>query len=183
LEEANMAAASVDYTRHFDLVMKVLTSQGLLLGGYDPAGNANLMTIGWGSIGSVWGMPMWTVLVRPSRHTYACLEHSGAFSVAVPTPAMKPACGLCGSKSGRDMDKFAACHLTARPGEAAKAPDVLECPIVYQCQVVHSNDVVPPRLAGEIQAGFYKSGDYHRVYFGRIVAVRIDADAAARLAE
>jgi flavin reductase (DIM6/NTAB) family NADH-FMN oxidoreductase RutF len=82
------------------------------------------------------------------------------------------------------MDKLAACRLTVRPGESApKAPDVAECPIVYQCQVVHSNDVVPPRLAGEIQAGFYKSGDYHRVYFGRIVGVRIDPDAAARLAE
>ena len=178
-----MEAQPVDYTRHFDLVMKVLTSRGLLLGGYDAAGKANLMTIGWGSIGSVWGMPMWTVLVRPSRYTYACIEHSGAFSVCVPAAGMKSACAVCGSKSGRDMDKLAACHLTARPGSAAKAPDVLECPIVYQCQVVHSNDVVPPRLAAEIQAGFYKSGDYHRVYSGRIVAVRMDGDAAARLAE
>lgn len=173
---------SNNYTQHFDLVMKALTSRGLLLGSYDAAGKANLMTIGWGSLGSVWGMPMWTVLVRPSRYTWQCIEHSKAFSVCVPTPAMKDACSLCGTKSGRNMDKLAACRLTSRPGDSANAPDVAECPIVYQCQVVHSNDVIPSRLAAEIQTGAYRSGDYHRVYFGKLLAVRMDPDAASRLA-
>ena len=64
-----MAPASVNYTRHYDLVMNALTSRGLLLGAYDPAGKANLMTIGWGTLGTIWSMPVWTVLVRPSRYT------------------------------------------------------------------------------------------------------------------
>ena len=176
-----MACESDDCTLHFDLVVKMLAGPGLLLGAYDKAGKANLMTIGWGTLGVIWAMPMWTVLVRPSRYTYQCIEHSGAFTVCVPTPAMKKACAICGSKSGRDLDKVVACNLTVRAGDAANAPDVLECPIVYQCQVVHSNDVMAPRLAGEVQTGFYRSGDYHRIYYGKIVAVRFDADAAAKL--
>jgi flavin reductase (DIM6/NTAB) family NADH-FMN oxidoreductase RutF len=176
-----MGPVTIDYARHYELVTEVLTSRGLLLGAYDAASKANLMTIGWGALGAIWSMPVWTVLVRPSRYTWQCIEHSGCFSVCVPTPDMVKACTICGTKSGRDMDKLAACRLTARMGEAVKAPDVIDCPIVYQCQVVHSNDVIPSRLAGEIRTGAYRSGDYHRIYFGRILSVRIDADAAAKL--
>jgi flavin reductase (DIM6/NTAB) family NADH-FMN oxidoreductase RutF len=162
--------------------MNALTHGGLLLGAYDAAGKANAMTIGWGTLGSVWSLPVWQVLVRPSRYTYQCIEQAGAFSVCVPTLAMADACAVCGSKSGRDMDKLAACRLAVLAGESAKAPDIAACPIVYQCQVVHANDIVPPRLAAEVQSGFYKSGNYHRIYSGKIVAIRMDADAAARLA-
>jgi flavin reductase (DIM6/NTAB) family NADH-FMN oxidoreductase RutF len=174
---------SPDYTRHFDLVMRVLTSRGLLLGSFAADGRPNAMTIGWGTLGSVWGLPVWTALVRPSRYTYDCIEQAGAFSVCVPTAAMTQACGVCGSKSGRDLDKLAECGLAVRPGSSANAPDIVDCPIVYECQVVHASDLVPPRLSPEIQAGFYKSGNYHRVYFGRIVAARFAPDAAKRLAE
>jgi hypothetical protein len=41
------------YADHFGLVMETLTSRGLLIGSYDASGKANLMTIGWGMIGSV----------------------------------------------------------------------------------------------------------------------------------
>ena len=169
------------YTDHFDAVMKALTGRGLLLGAYDPTAQANFMTIGWGSIGSIWGLPMWTVLVRPSRYTYRCIEHGGCFTVCVPTPAMAPACAICGAKSGRDVDKAKECGLTVRRAERIPAPDIAECPIAYQCQVVHSNDVVPSRLVGEILSGAYANEDYHRIYFGKIVAVRIDPDAAQKL--
>ncbi len=172
-----MAKIDVPFTAQYDAVMKILTGRGLLVGSYDPAGKGNLMTIGWGSIGAIWGIPIWTVLVRPSRYTYACIEHSQCFTVNVPTEALTSACGTCGSKSGRTMDKFTMCKLTARRGERVKAPIVTECPIVYECQVVHSNDVQPAKLAGEIMSGAYVSGDFHRVYYGKILAVHISPDA------
>jgi len=170
-----------NYTEHFAAVMKAMTSRGLLLGAYDSAGKANLMTIGWGAIGSIWGMPIWTVLVRPSRYTHQCIEHTGCFTVNVPTEMMGMACAVCGTKSGRDLDKIAECHLHAQRASHVMAPDVTECPIVYQCQVVHSNDVLPAKLAGEILDGAYMGADYHRIYFGKILQIRIDADAAAKL--
>jgi flavin reductase (DIM6/NTAB) family NADH-FMN oxidoreductase RutF len=175
-------AENFDFTQHFAAVMRTMTTQGLMLGTYDPAGKANLMTIGWGTLGSIWGMPLWSVLVRPSRYTYSCIEQAGCFTVCVPTPAMKPACTLCGTQSGKDLDKIAACKFTAARARLVNAPDIAQCPIVYQCEVIHNNDVIPSRLAGEILGGAYKSGDYHRIYFGRILDIRIDPDAAARLA-
>lgn len=172
-----MARIKINYTDHFDQVMKAMTTRGLLVGSYDAAGRANAMTIGWGSIGSIWGMPVWIVLVRPSRHTYSCIEHSGCFTVNVPPEGLRQACALCGSRSGRDIDKFKECGLTAERATSVLAPAVAQCPIVYECQVVHSNDVAPSKLAHQILTGAYANGDFHRIYYGKILATLASEDA------
>ena len=176
-----MEKQTIDFTDHYTAVIKKLTTQGLLLGSYDHDGKANVMTIGWGSLGSIWGIPLWLVLVRPSRYTYRCIEHSASFTVNVPTEALASACAACGTKSGRDTDKFAECGLTAERGQMVLAPTVGECPIVYECQVVHSNDIIPARLADEIMDGAYTNGDFHRVYCGKVLSARAAADAAELL--
>lgn len=161
--------------------MQALVSRGLLLGAYDKTGRANAMTIGWGSIGSIWGLPMWIVLVRPSRYTYECIEHSRAFTVCAPGEDLAQACGVCGTKSGRQGDKLAECGLTVGRAAHVAAPVIEQCPMIYECQVVHYNDVVPSALAPEIQHGAYRNGDYHRVYYGKIIAAEATADAARLL--
>ncbi len=155
---------------NYAAVVKRLGSDGLLLGSYDAAGKANFMTIGWGTLGIVWGLPMWIVLVRPSRYTYECIEHSGCFTVNVPTPAMAEACAVCGSRSGRDGDKCELAGLTIERGPHVGAPIAERCPIVYECQVVHYNDVAPDTLTTEIIAGAYPAADFHRVYYGKVLA-------------
>jgi len=172
-----MAKQKIRPFEHFENVIEIMTSRGLLLGSYDAAGKPNVMTIGWGSVGAVWGMPVWIVLVRPSRYTYSCIEHNGCFTVNVPTASMSTACAAAGSRSGRDMDKFAECKLTAEKGKTVLAPVVSECPIVYECQVVHSSDVLPAKLADEILSGAYVNGDFHRVYFGKILSARGEPNA------
>ena len=174
-----MTKREIPWTDHYEAVMDALRSRGLLLSAYGPDGRPNAMTIGWGLLGCIWGMPIWTVLVRPSRYTYRCIEHSKAFAVNVPGADLEEACALCGSKSGRDLDKLSACGLTVR--EASGAPTIAECPIHYVCRVVHFNDVLPPNLADEIVASAYKGGDFHRVYFGKIVEVRAAPDTAKRV--
>jgi flavin reductase (DIM6/NTAB) family NADH-FMN oxidoreductase RutF len=175
-----MSKQRMHYADHYAAVMRAMTGGGLLLGSYDSAGKANIMTIGWGAVGSVWGLPMWVVLVRPSRYTYRCIEHSRCFTVNVPTAAMAAACATAGSTSGADTDKFAIAGLTAAKGGAVSAPVVAECPIVYECQVVHSNDVLPERLAPG-PAGMYADGQFHRVYYGKIVAALAEPNAASLL--
>lgn len=176
-----MPREKIQTTAYFEQVMKAMTTRGLLVGSYDAAGKANLMTIGWGSLGCLWGLPIWTILVRPSRYTYRCIEHSGCFTVNVPTPRMGTICATCGSKSGRDIDKFVECKLTAEKSQTVLAPWVVQCPIAYECQVVHSNDVLPMRLADEILSGSYVDGDFHRVYFGKIIRAHAEPNAAALL--
>jgi flavin reductase (DIM6/NTAB) family NADH-FMN oxidoreductase RutF len=176
-----MAKEKIRPTEHYQKVVEMMTSQGLLLGSYDSAGKPNIMTIGWGSLGSIWGIPVWVVLVRPSRYTYSCIEHNGCFSVNVPTASMSMACAVAGSRSGRNTDKFAECGLTAEKGKTVLAPVVAECPIIYECHVVHSSDVLPAKLADEILAGAYVDGDFHRIYFGKILSARGEPNALALL--
>jgi len=176
-----MTRRKMQYSDYYPQVLKAMTSHGVLVGSYDASGKPNVMTIGWGSIGSIWGIPTWIVLIRPSRYTYQCVEHSGCFTVNVPTEAMGLACALAGSKSGRDTDKFAEAHLTAGKARNVLAPVVEECPIIYECQVVHSNDVLPAKLSDEIRSGAYVSGDFHRVYFGKILAAYADPQVADAL--
>ena len=73
------------------------------------------------------------------------------------------------------------CGLTVERGSHVSAPVVPACPIVYECEVVHSNDMIPARLAEEVRTEAYPKGDYHRLYFGKILAVRVEADAGRLL--
>ena len=162
------------FCEHYDMAMQGLTTTGLLLGSVDADGKPNIMTIGWGTMGSIWGMSMWIVLVRPSRHTYKCIEHSGCFTVNVPAASMAQACSICGTKSGRDVNKFELCGLGVQKSEVIASPGVQGCPVIYECQVVHRNDLDPHKLADEVINRAYKQGDYHRVYFGKVVNVRAE---------
>ena len=178
-----MGNVNHQYTRHFDQVMRILCGRGLLLAAYDKTGRANAMTIGWGSVGIIWGMPVWTTLVRPSRYTYECIEASRSFAVCVPPVELTGVCTVCGSQSGRLTDKLGVLGVKTRRGKASGAPIIEGCPIVYECTVVHTSDVNPDLLDKDIDISAYSSGDYHRMYWGRIEAVHIAADAEQKLAK
>jgi len=151
-----------------------MANEGILLASLDAGGKLNPMTIGWGVFGWIWGLPIFTVLVRPSRHTYRCIEATGDFTVNVQPTERKDIPGLCGTASGRDCDKMTELGLTPLPSRCITSPGIADCPIVFECQTVHKNDVLPPELTGEIRGLFYPHGDFHRVYFGRILAVSVD---------
>ena len=176
-----MAKVEANYTDYLKETNKMLGHGGLLLASQDAEGKPNAMTIGWGTVGIIWGKPIFVVLVRPSRYTYDLIEITGDFTVNVPTPEMADEVSYFGSVSGRDHDKFKEKGLTATPGKKVKSPIVEECAIHYECKVVHKNDVIPDELAPEIRAGAYPKGDFHRIYFGEILAVYADADAKEHL--
>ena len=175
-----MDRTEAKYADHFATVMNVMTTRGLLLGSYDAAGRANIMTIGWGSVGSLWGVAAWSVLVRPGRYTCQCIEHTGCFSINVPTDDMALACAVFGTTSERDDEMLAQAGLTIEKGSHVLAPTIAECPIVYECQVVHSGELLPEKLATDLISGAYVDGNSHRAYFGKILSVRA-ADNAVDL--
>ena len=169
------------YDEYFGQVNKILGSSGLLLaaGGLEKPTNA--MAIGWGSLGIVWGRPMWVVLVRPSRFTYELIEESKEFTVNVPSADMAKAVAYCGSHSGRDEDKLAKLGLSVARGQQVNSGVIEACPINYECQVVGKSDIVPEMLAEAVKSEYYGQGDYHRVYFGQVLAAYADKKAAGAL--
>lgn len=177
-----MAKKTIRYTDYFAETMRRMREDGLLLVTAGADGKPNVMTIGWGTIGSIWGRPLFIVLVRPSRHTYTRLEEVPEFTVNVPPKELAAAASHCGNVSGRDHDKLKEMKLTVAPSKQVRPLVIEQCVVHYECRVVHRNDVVPDALAQSILDDAYPQGNFHRVYFGEIVAVYADEDAAQRLA-
>jgi flavin reductase (DIM6/NTAB) family NADH-FMN oxidoreductase RutF len=155
----------------FAEMVEQLQDTGLLLASTKRSGESNVMTIGWGTLGVIWSLPIFTVLVRPSRHTYEFIEDSGEFTVNVPGPDMTGFVDFCGARSGRDVDKFAQHHISTRPGRMVSSVTIDACPWVYECRVVHKNDVLPAACAEKVLTGYYSGGDFHRVYYGEVLGV------------
>lgn len=158
-----------------------LSRPGLLLAVAGPEGRANAMTIGWAQLGILWGLPVLSVFVRPSRYTYGLLEEAMDFTVNVPDRGMEEVVEFCGRVSGRDHDKLAERGLTAAPARRTRSPILAECLLHYECRVVQRADILPEAMTSDAVQSFYPQGDYHRVYFGEVLAVYGVPDLAERL--
>ena len=146
----------------------LLNDPGFLLVSTNKNGVSNVMTISWGMIGIIWGRPIFQVLVRPSRYTYQFIEDSKVFTVNVPPPEYKRIVALCGSRSGRDIDKFKEYQIAVSPAHTVPSVTIDACPVVWECRVVHYNDVIPGQLDSAVEADCYGGTNYHRIYFGEI---------------
>lgn len=134
------------------------------------SGEKNTMTIGWGTIGVMWGKPIFMVAVRYSRHTYDLIVESNMFSVSIPlSNKLKKELGICGSKSGRDIDKFKECDFTIVKGAKTGTPLISECELHYECSVVYKQAMEPGMIDKAIDDKFYKNNDFHVIYYGEII--------------
>jgi len=169
-----MAKIQVDYKDYFAETMERICDDGLLLVTKGKDNKSNIMTIGWGTIGSIWGKPIFIVLVRPSRYTYSRLEEVEEFTVNVPSKKLAKAALHCGTVSGRDHDKFKEMNLTETASKEIQVPMIEECHINYVCKSLHKNDLIPERVDLAVKKQFYPEGDFHRLYFGEILATYAD---------
>jgi flavin reductase (DIM6/NTAB) family NADH-FMN oxidoreductase RutF len=176
-----MAKVLVQYTDYFALTIQHMQEEGLLLVTTGADGKPNVMTIGWGTIGSIWARPVFVVLVRPSRHSHSLMEQVSDFTVNVLPRELTTAANLCGSVSGREHDKFQEAQLTPIPSREVRSPIIRECVVHYECRTVNRVDMPPDALVLSLREQFYKKGDFHRIYFGEIVASYADEDATHRL--
>lgn len=136
----------------------------------------NPMTIGWAQFGVVWGKPVCTVFVRQSRHTHALLEKSDVFTVSVPaTGTMRKELAYCGTKSGRDGDKLAACGLSLLPAQAGGAAPLKGCALHFECRVLFRAESDLALMDEAVLARYYEDGDRHTVYFGEILGAYREA--------
>jgi flavin reductase (DIM6/NTAB) family NADH-FMN oxidoreductase RutF len=130
----------------------------------------NTMTIGWATFGVVWSNPIMMVAVRSSRHTFGIIEAAADFTVTIPAGDMRREIAFCGSKSGRDGDKFKACGLSIAPGRLVASPIIKTPGRHYECKIVYKAAMDPARLDREYDATLYPKKDYHTLYFGEILA-------------
>jgi flavin reductase (DIM6/NTAB) family NADH-FMN oxidoreductase RutF len=95
----------------------------------------NLITLAW--VGTVCSdPPMVSISIRKSRFSHQLISESGEFVVNLVDETLLKASDFCGVKSGRDLDKFAECHLTAVPASGLDhAPAIEESPLSLCCKV------------------------------------------------
>ena len=94
----------------------------------------NVLTIGWTGIVCT-RPPMTYISVRPERYSHDIIKETGEFVINLTTSAMCRETDFCGVKSGKDMDKLAACGFHTVPAQKVSVPIIEECPLSLECKV------------------------------------------------
>lgn len=115
------------------------------------ADTPNILTVAW--TGTVCTQPpMLSISVRRERFSYDKIMKSGEFYVNFPSQGLLKAADFCGVRSGRDVDKFAACALTPIHLDALDiAPAIAQAPAAIACRVdrvipLGSHDLILARI-------------------------------------
>ena len=133
------------------------------------ADNCNTMTASWGGLGILWNLPMAIAYVRPQRYTKQFMDREEYFTLAFFPPEYRQQLALCGTKSGRDLDKVKECGFTVAVGEG-NAPYFEEAELVFVCRKRMVMPMDPAAMPEEVKEKHY-TGDYHDMYWGEIVEV------------
>lgn len=140
----------------------------------------NSMTISWGGLAVEWGKLLFIAYVRESRFTREFLDSTGEFTVNLPVGNFdKKITAVCGSKSGRDMDKIADLGLTLEEPEEVGAPGIRELPLTLECRVVFKQEQDLNNLDAADMKRWYPDAEYnggpnkHTAFYAEIVAAYV----------
>ena len=153
-------------------VVELLSQRwGLVTAG--DADSYNTMTVSWGAIGELWGKDCATVYIRPQRYTKEFMDSNDYFSLSFYPENMKQQIhGICGSKSGRDVDKAKECNIT--PCFDENAPYFEEASMVLICKKMAVGKFNPEGfIDNTISKKWYPQNDFHYIYYGEIEKVLI----------
>lgn len=130
--------------------------------------NFNTMTASWGGVGVLWGKNVCFVFIRPSRYTYEFIEKADGLTLSFFTEEYRAALKLCGSKSGRDVDK---CEETGLTPYALSNGNVAfsQARLVLNCRKLYWQDMAPSQFLDLAIEKNYNGQDYHRMYVCEIV--------------
>ncbi|MDI3502349.1 MAG: hypothetical protein PWR13_900 [Archaeoglobi archaeon] len=96
--------------------------------------------------------PLVLISIAFHRFSHELIKKGGEFVINVPPKELLPAVELCGSVSGRSIDKFEKAGLTKIPSKKVSPPSIKECIAHVECRVVDS----------------FITGD-HEVFVGEVV--------------
>lgn len=123
----------------------------------DAKGKNNLITIGWKSIGILWGKHVITIAIHPDRYSHQVIEEGvKEFSLNV-GGAVDRMLEPCGTWSGREVDKVAKTGAELVPVKGMKVPIIKGAAAAWSCRIIHAAG------SGSITR--------HTLYFGEIVEV------------
>lgn len=133
----------------------------------------NTMTASWGGIGFLWNKPVAFVFVRPERYTNEFIEKTDYLTLSFLGTENKQIHAVCGSKSGRDIDKVKETGLKplfTPQGNVSfeQARLTLECKKLYVSDIT-ADSFIDKSLIDKWYGGSH--GNFHKVYIVEITDV------------
>lgn len=152
-----------------DNIVKKISEEWMLI----TAGNKdgyNMMTASWGFLGEMWGADTAVAVIRPQRYTMEFVEKEDYFTLSF-YGDNKEIHGVCGSKSGRDVNKT---ELTGLTPVFEEAPYFEEANTVIVCQRQYVQKMNKESFIDkDPDLKWYPNDDYHYMVFGKIVKVLV----------
>lgn len=143
----------------------------------------NTMTVSWGFLGEMWMRPTAIAVVRPQRYTLEFMERYDSFTLCAFGESFRKALNLCGSKSGREVNKVEAAGLTAIASETVASPGFQEAELILECRKVYRGEFRKECFIDKmIPVEFYPARDFHRIFVGEITRIS-GTDSYCRKAE
>jgi flavin reductase (DIM6/NTAB) family NADH-FMN oxidoreductase RutF len=133
----------------------------------------NPMTVSWGGFGTLWHLPVVTLYVRHSRHTYSLLVEHPEFTLNFLPERYRETLRFCGTRSGRDVDKWETTGLTREPSESVDVPWIAESDLALECRTLARVDIGTDSLPEKIRHEFYVEDDdnLHEAFIAHVLNV------------
>jgi len=131
----------------------------------------NTMTASWGCVGWLWNRPVAVAFIRPERYTYEFVENSDHFTLAFLGEEHRQIHTVCGSQSGRAVDKVAATGLQPILTELGHVT-FGQARLTLDCQKLYADTFKPENFLSQIPFRWYggAEGGYHKMYIAEILA-------------
>ncbi len=153
--------------KDFNFLEKI--NKGALLTAAKESGETNTMTVSWGEAGILWNKEICTVFVRPQRYTYEFCENGETMTLSFFGDERRSTLAYCGTKTGRDVDKFEACELKFKQENGACIFDDAQVTLVLK--KLYAQDLKSDCFFDKSPLINYKSNDFHRAYTCEIIDV------------
>lgn len=85
--------------------------------------------------------PMVMIGIVPSRYSFELIQSCEDYTINLPTEELLPAVKICGSKSGRDVNKWELAELTPKKSVEVTSLIIEECPVNLECKIVEKIDL------------------------------------------
>ena len=138
----------------------------------DRQGKANPVTIGWTMIASG-DPPMMAIAVAKKHYSIEAITHSECFTIAFPSSDMADAALFFGSKSGREIDKFAEFDCETEPAKEIDSVLLADAVANFECMldsqvpvgdhIIFVGTVVSSHMNTEHKKRIYTTGPGHKL--------------------
>lgn len=150
-------------------LIEKIANEWMLISAGDNEGY-NMMTASWGFMGEMWGKDCAIAMIRPQRYTMQFVNQNDYYALSF-YKDKKDIHKVCGSKSGREVNKTELTGLT--PVFADNTVYFKEADLVIICKKQYVDRLNEENFVDKEPLKWYENKDFHNMIFGSIEKVLI----------